>query len=162
MSDATPKVWQQAKLLNLYYQKVGLAAAGKGSCPRFTEFRAGFGLVDETDLNNPKLLNIPPNLTEVPNEFYRDLVEVEYSDGVTLCKCEIPLGAVGTPVRHNLIGVCDQDSDLVAVCTTLPDWVTPSELYRSFPAVKFPLEPEPEPEPVPDPPDSGEENEVTA
>lgn len=142
MPDAIPAVWQQAKLLNRYYDKVGLAAAGSGQCPRFTEFRAGFGLVDETDPACPVLLNIPPNMEEVPHEFYRGLVEVHYSAGVTLCKCEIPQGAVGSPVRHNIIGVYDQDSELVAVCVTLPDWVTPTEIYRAFPAVTFPREEE--------------------
>lgn len=135
-------IWQQAKLLNRYYEKVGLAAAGIGHCPRFTEFRAGFGLIDETDTAHPVLLNIPPNMIEIPNEFYRGLVEVSYSSGVTLCKCEIPESAVGSPVRHSLIGIYDQDSDLIAVCLTLPDWVTPSEIYRAFPAVTFPMEKE--------------------
>lgn len=135
------KDWQAAKLLNLYYEKVGKAAAGKGSCPQFTEFRAGFGLLDESVVP-PKLLPIPPNMTTIPDEFYRGLVEVEYSNGVTLCKCEIPQAAVGAPVRHSLIGICDQDGDLVAVCLTLPDWVTPTEIYRAFPALTFPMEEE--------------------
>lgn len=134
------KVWQQAKLLNRYYEKVGLAAVGKGVCPHFTEFRAGYGLVNDTDPANPVLEPIPPNLTEIPNEFYRGLVDSSYSDGVALCKYEIPQGAVGVPVRHNLIGVYDQDGDLVAVCQTLPDWVTPTEIYRAFPAITFPME----------------------
>ena len=142
MSDNPPAVWQQAKLLNRYYEKVGRAAAGQGSCPRFVEFRAGYGLVDESDPANPVLLPIPPNMKDVPNEFYRGLVEASYSAGVTLCKCEIPQGAVGTPVRHNIIGIYDQDSELVAVCVTLPDWVTPTEIYRAFPAMSFPVEEE--------------------
>ena len=142
MPDETPAVWQQAKLLNRYYDKVGLAAAGIGHCPRFTEVRAGFGLVNEVDPAHPELLPIPPNMEDVPNEFYRGLTEVSYSAGVTLCKCEIPQGAVGAPVRHNIIGVYDQDSELVAVCVTLPDWVTPTEVYRAFPAVTFPHEEE--------------------
>lgn len=144
MSENSPKIWQQAKLLNRYYEKVGRAAAGDGRCPRFTEFRAGYGLVIDTDPANPILAPIPPNMKEIPNEFYRGLVDISYSDGVVLCKCEIPQGAVGTPVRHNLIGVFDQDGDLVAVCQTLPDWVTPTEIYRAFPAISFPMEEEPE------------------
>lgn len=145
MSDAASGVqtaWQQAKLLNRYYEKVGRAAAGQGCCPRFVEFAAGFGCVDESDPRHPVLINIPPNMEEVPNEFYRAEVQVEYSNGVTLCKCEIPQAAVAEPVRHNLIGIFDQDGELVAVCTTLPDWVTPSEIYRAFPAITFPLEEE--------------------
>lgn len=144
MPEKSPKIWQQAKLLNRYYEKVGRAATGDGACPRFTEFRAGYGLVDDADPANPILAAIPPNMMEIPNEFYRGLVDTSYSDGVALCKCEIPQGAVGAPVRHNLIGVFDQDGDLVAVCHTLPDWVTPTEIYRAFPAVTFPIEEEEE------------------
>lgn len=142
MPDNSPKVWQRAKLLNRYYDKVGLAAAGIGRCPRFVEFRAGFGLVDEYSPSDPVLQNIPPDMKEIPNEFYRGLVDVSYSAGVALCKCEIPQGAVGSPVRHNLIGIYDDEGGLIAVCSTLPDWVTPSEVYRAFPAITFPREEE--------------------
>lgn len=146
--ELAPKVWQQAKLLNRYYEKVGMAAAGQGACPRFAEFRAGYGLVDDSDSANPILQPIPPDMEEIPLEFYRGEVEASYSDGVALCKCEIPQGAVGTPVRHNLVGVTDQDGELVAVCQTLPDWVTPTEIYRAFPAITFPIERPEEPEPT--------------
>jgi len=141
MSDtSTGIIYQRSKLLNTYYEKVGKAAAGIGACPRFTEFRAGYGLVDTTNPDSPILHEIPPNMTKVPEEFYRGLVEAEYSNGVTLCKCEIPVGAVSTPTKYNLIGIYDQDGDLVAVCTTFPDWVTPTEADRSYPALTFPLE----------------------
>lgn len=140
----SPTIWQASKLLNTYYKKVGMAAAGKGHCPRFAEFRAGFGLVDETDPAKPSLLPIPGTMTEIPNEFYRGLVETEYSNGIVLCKCEIPQGAVGEPVRHNLVGVYDEEGDLIAVCATLPDWVTPTEIYRAFPAIHFPMDSEDE------------------
>lgn len=142
MPDNSPEVWQRAKLLNRYYDKVGLAAAGIGRCPRFVEFRAGFGLVDEYSPSEPELQDIPPDMQEIPGEFYRGFVEVSYSAGVALCKCEIPQGAVGSPVRHNLIGILDDEGDLIAVCATLPDWVTPSEVYRAFPAITFPREEE--------------------
>lgn len=139
-SEGRAGVWQQARLLNLYYEKVGKSAAGLGACPQFTEFRAGYGLVDDTDPANPVLLAIPANMADIPNEFYRGLVDVAYNNGTTICKCEIPQQAVGSPVRHNLIGIYDQDSELVAVCQTLPDWVTPTEIYRAFPAITFPIE----------------------
>lgn len=140
MPDNLPKIWQQSKLLNKYYEKVGLAAAGHGKCPRFMEFSAGYGLINDADSALPVLLPIPPDMSEIPNEFYRGLAEVSYSNGVTLCKCEIPQSAVGSPVRHNLIGIFDEDGELMAVCQTLPDWVTPSEIYRAFPAITFPIE----------------------
>lgn len=145
MADTnTDKIYQRSRLLNRYYEKVGMAAAGQGACPRFTEFRAGYGLVDTSDPDNPVLLNIPANMRDVPNEFYRGMVDAEYSNGVTLCKCEIPAGAVDTPVKYNLIGIYDQDGEMVAVCTTFPDWVTPTETDRSYPALTFPLEVEEE------------------
>lgn len=140
MADASEKVWQTAKLLNRYYDKIGKAAAGIGRCPRFSEFRAGYGLVDTTNPADPILLDIPPEMTTIPEEFYRGLVEAQYSSGLLLCKCEIPANAVSSPKRHNLIGIFDEDSDLIAVCATLPDWVTPTEIYRAFPAISFPVE----------------------
>lgn len=132
--------YQQAKLLNRYYEKIGLTAAGQGSCPVFTEFHAGFGLVDESDPENPVLEAIPADMSEVPREFYVGSIEAEYSNGITLCKCEIPVGGVSEPQRYNLVGLFDQEGDLVAVCTTYPDWVTPTESDRSYPAISFPLE----------------------
>ncbi|MBQ7609105.1 MAG: hypothetical protein IJU76_14240 [Desulfovibrionaceae bacterium] len=141
---STDTIFQRSKLLNKYYEKTGKAAAGIGACPVFTEFRAGYGLVDTSDPDNPVLLTIPANMAEIPNEFYRGLVEAEYSNGVTQCKCEIPIGAVDKPRKFNMIGIFDQDSDLVAVCTTFPDWVTPTEVDRSYPALTFPLEEEDE------------------
>lgn len=133
-------VWQRARLLNRYYEKVGLAAASQGCCPHFTQFRAGFGLIEETDPAHPVLLPIPADMEEIPGEFHRGNIEVQYSNGTVLCTCQIPRGAVSEPVRHNLIGIYDQDDDLVAVCSTLPDWVTPEEIYRAYPAVTFPFE----------------------
>lgn len=140
MPDKTPKPYQQAKLLNRYYEKVGKAAAGGGNCPRFVEFRAGYGLVDDSNPEKPVLLAIPPDMETIPNSFYRGLCEPEYSNGMTVCKCEIPLGAVSEPKRYNMIGIFDQYSELVAVCTTYPDWVTPTEIDRAFPTLTFPLE----------------------
>ena len=139
MAD-TETIYQRSKLLNKYYEKVGKAAAGSGACPKFVEFRAGYGLVDETDPAHPVLLDIPANMTEVPEEFYRGMVESEYSNGSTMCKCEIPQGSVSEPKRFNLIGIFDQDSDLVAVCTSFPDWFNPTEADRSYPTLTFPLE----------------------
>ena len=133
-------VWQRAKLMNRYYDKIGMAATGQGKCPHFVEFRAGFGLIEEDSLTGPVLSDIPADMTDIPSEFYRGLVEVAYSAGALVCKCEIPQGAVGNPVRYNLIGIYDEDSELVAVCSTLPDWVTPTELYRAFPVITFPIE----------------------
>lgn len=138
MSDAN--VWQQAKLLNRYYDKIGRAATGEGCCPHLAEFRAGFGLLDETDPAHPELLAIPPDMEDIPNVFYRAKVETSYSAGTVLCKCEIPPGATAEPVRHNLIGLYDQAGELVAVCATLPDWITPNETYRAFPSIIFPYE----------------------
>ena len=139
-TDKTDVIFQRSKLLNRYYEKVAKAAAGIGHCPRFWEFGAGFGLVDQSDVAHPKLLDIPANMSEVPNEFYRAELTAEYSQGVTMCACEIPAGAVSEPVQYNLIGIYDQDNELVAVCTTFPDWVTPTEAERVMPALAYPLD----------------------
>lgn len=135
-------VWQIAKLLNRYYEKVGRAAADEGSCPKFKTFKAGFGYVNESVAAGelPILLPVPANLESVPNTFFTGAVQVSYSNGTTLVRCEIPQGGVSQPCKCNFIGVYDQDNELVAVCVSLPDWVTPSEAYRAYPAITFPLE----------------------
>lgn len=134
------KTFQMAKLLNRYYEKVGLAFCGQGACPKAVEFRAGFGLVDDTDPANPTLLNIPTDMVDVPNEFFRAFVETSYSNGNAVCKCSIPQGSVASPQRYNLVGICDQDGDLIAVCTTLPDWATPTKTQEAYASLTFPLE----------------------
>ncbi len=141
MAEANKDAWQLAILLDRYYEKVGKAAAGMGSCPKFVEFRAGYApdLMDNTAVP-PSLLPIPRDMVDIPNEFYRAEVVASYSNGVTLCKCEIPQSGVSAPVQHNIIGLFDQDGDLVAVALTLPDWVTPSEVYRAYPAITFPIQ----------------------
>lgn len=141
MAENRNNAWQLAILLDRYYEKVGKAAAGLGSCPKFMEFRAGYApdLLD-TSTVPPTLLPIPRDMTEIPNEFYRAEVVASYSNGVTLCKCEIPQSGVSAPVPHNIIGIFDQDGELDAVALTLPDWVTPSEIYRAYPAIMFPIQ----------------------
>lgn len=140
MAEASGTIYQRSKLLNKYYEKVAMAAANIGFCPRFCEFAAGYGLVDTSDPSKPVLTEIPANMTEVPNVFYRGEVVAEYSQGVTMCSCDIPIGAVTEPKQYNLIGIIDQDGDLVAVCTTYPDWVTPTEGHKSYPSLTFPLD----------------------
>jgi hypothetical protein len=133
-------IWQVSRLMNRYYDKVGMAAAGIANCPRFVSFKAGFGLISEVDPNTPVLQAIPPDMEDVPGFFYEGLCAVSYANGITTCKCEIPQGAVSAPVRMNVVGVFDQDGELVATCVMLPDWVTPNETYRAYPQLIFPVE----------------------
>lgn len=140
MSD--DNAFQRSKLTNKYYEKVAKSAAGSGVCPKFEYFMAGFGYVDRTDPDNPILLDIPATITEIPNVFYRGLVTAEYSNGQTVCCCEIPVGAVSTKTKYNLIGIFDQEDDLVAVCSILPDWITPTESDKTYPTLTFPIETE--------------------
>lgn len=132
-------VWQLSRLTNRYYDKIGMSAAGLTQCPRFVTFKMGYGLIDETDPANPVLQAIPGDISDVPNFFYAGLCDVSYANGLTTCKCEIPQGAVSAPTRFNVVGVFDQGDDLLAVCVTLPDWVTPTEIYRAYPQITFPV-----------------------
>jgi hypothetical protein len=138
MSD----VFQVSKLLNRYYEKVGKAAAGTGQCPRFATFEAGYGFIDEDvpDGETPEILNVPADQETVPGVVYSGDIEAAYSNGSTIAKCVIPVGAVSTPKKLNVFGVYDQDGDLVAVSVTLPDWLTPTEAYTGYPTVNFPME----------------------
>lgn len=136
------EIYQRSKLLNRYYEKVGRAFAGVGSCPRAVTFSAGYGLVNEAVADGalPELLNIPADIEDVTNVFYTGSVTAAYSNGATVCNCEIPKGAVSNAVKCNMIGIYDNDGELIAVCTTLPDWVTPTEGYKFLPTITFPVE----------------------
>lgn len=138
--------WQQAKLLNRYYRRVGMAAAGQGACPRFETFKAGYDPDFEGPVEDgrPVLNDIPMTLKEVKNPFYEGTVAVDWSEGAVLCVCEIPKGAVSVPQKFNVVGVYDQDGGLVAAAATLTDWLTPDELDRSYLSVTFPMEDEEE------------------
>lgn len=141
--NTTPErdiVFQRSKLLNAFYVKTAMCAAGQRSGPTFSTFRAGYGLVDETDPLAPVMLDIPANMQDIPNVFYDGTLVSEYSDGVVLCSCEIPAGSVSTPKKYSVLGIYDQDGDLVTVCTKLPDWFSPNESDRCSASLTFPLE----------------------
>ena len=142
--ENTAITWQQAKLLNAYYRKVGLTAAGKGDgCPTFSTFRAGYNAAlvgPDTNDGVPTVADIPMKLAEIENVFHRGVVQSDFSDDTALCVCEIPKGAVSEPVRFNVIGIYDQSDTLVAAACTLTDWLTPEELDRSYLSITFPME----------------------
>lgn len=145
--QASPSPWQQAKLLNRYYRRVGMAAAGEDSCPRFVTFKAGYDPAlegPEDESGRPTLNDVSMKMRDIPNPFYEGTVAVDWSEGATLCVAEIPKGAVPEPTKFNLIGIYDQDGGLVAAAATLTDWLTPDELDRSYLSVTFPMEDEDE------------------
>jgi hypothetical protein len=131
--------WLRAKILNRYYDKVGNVAAGAGACPVITTFGVGYGLVDESG-DTPVLAAIPPDLAAVPAEFHVGAPVVAYSNGNLVSQCIVPQGSVGSPVKGNVVGLYDQAGDLVAVCTTYPDWITPDEDFRVNITMSFPVE----------------------
>jgi hypothetical protein len=136
--------WESSILLNRYYEKVGRAAAGIGACPRLTTFKAGLGYIDENvpEGESPTVLPIPYDLGEVPGVFYEGAIEASYADGSTVCKCTIPAGGVSDPKKCSVFGLYDQDDELVAVCVSLPDWVSPSDQYTAYPSINFPIQTE--------------------
>ena len=132
--------WQSSKILNTYYEKVARAAAGIGSCPVITSFKAGFGYVDETDPAAPFIEELPGGIDSVPAVFYEGGATAQYSNGIVAVVCQIPLGAVSEPTRFSVVGIYDQDDELIAISVTLPDWITPNETYDIYPTLTFPLE----------------------
>ena len=146
-ASPTNSAWQQAKLLNAYYRKVGRAAVGQGACPHFETFQAGYDpeLVGPPDeQGRPTVADIPMKLAEVKNPFYLGTVDSAFSEDTALCVCEIPKGAASEPVQFNVVGLYDQDGELVAAAATLVDWLTPDELDRTYLSVTFPIEDEEE------------------
>lgn len=138
MSD----IFQISKLLNKYYEKVGQANAGSGDCPIFTRFEAGYGYIDEDveDGETPIIETVPADITDIPSVVYSGDIEAEYSNGSTVAKCVVPVGAVSTSQKVNVYGVYDQEDDLVAISVTLPDWITPTESHTAYPTITFPME----------------------
>jgi hypothetical protein len=137
-------VWQRAILLDKYYEKVGLAAIGEGGCPRFVSFEAGYGLLDYSAVVEPDDLPviepIPRDMASVPGSFFSGAITGEYAAGKLTLSGVIPAGGVSTPQLCSLVGIFDQDGDLVAMCASLPDWVAPNEIYKTYPIITLPME----------------------
>lgn len=135
-------IFQVSKVLNKFYEKAGKATAGNGSWPVFTTFEAGYGFINENvpDGELPIILAVPKDQQDIPNSFFTGNIEANYSNGTTIAKCTIPSGSVSSPKKCSVIGVRDQDGDLVAVSVVLPDWVSPTEVYTTFPTITFPME----------------------
>ena len=129
--------WKHAKIQPVLYHRFGQALANIGSCPRVHGFVAGYGLIDET-VSPPELQKIEDSLQEIPNILYSGTPECEFSDNRTLCKCTIPEGAVSEPVKCTMIGLLDVDGALLAVCTFLPEWITPEKRYENYVYINFP------------------------
>jgi hypothetical protein len=135
------KIFQSAIILDRFYEKVGRAAAGIGQCPRIIKFKAGYGYLNESvpEGKPPEILSVPYDLEEVPEPFYTGSVDAQFSNGSTLVKCTIPEGGIATSKRCSVIGLYDQDEELVAMCVALPDWVKPSQEYTVYPSINFPI-----------------------
>ncbi len=130
--------WFQARILDRFYDKIGQKAAGSGQCPEIVKFEVGFGLVDEAT-TPPSLLPIPADTSVTPGKFFDGVPTVSYANGQITCVCVIPEARVAAPQKGNLYTLLDQDDEIVAVCTLLPDWITPDEEFTQNVILSFPV-----------------------
>jgi hypothetical protein len=129
--------WKRAEIQTRLYDKIGQSLTGVGPCPRVASFAAGYGHIDETT-NPPTLESLPLSASEVPGFITSGIPEASMSDGRALFVCAIPEDAVSAPQKCNIIGLYDQDDELVALASFLPEWLAPGKRYENFVYITFP------------------------
>jgi len=136
MSDVVTE-WKRTAILPLFYWKMARSFCDLLPCPRIKKFKLGFGYVDESG-TTPVFLPIPDDLADIPEAFFEGVPEAAASEGRALFSCVVPTGSVAAPTRCSMLGLYDQDGDLVAVGQFLPDWITPDESNIFRPLIDFP------------------------
>jgi hypothetical protein len=129
--------WKRAEIQTRLYEKIGQSLVGTGPCPRIVSFKAGYGLVDETT-SPPTLEPLPLSATDVPGLIVSGTPDASMSEGRSLFICAIPEDAVSGPQKCSIIGLYDQDDDLVALASFLPEWLSPGKRYENFVYITFP------------------------
>ena len=134
--------WIKTTTMDWFFERVGLAAIGTGSCAQIASFKIGYGWVDESG-STPILMDLTGAETAIPGEFYEGTVvggqlAITYSGGVLLCACTVPEGALSEAHKASVIGLYDQDGELLAAAVFYPDWMTPDEEYRLNVNINFP------------------------
>lgn len=133
-----PEAWKRAEIQTRLYEKIGRSLVGVGPCPRITRFAAGYGLVDEST-DPPTLTELPLAAEDVPAVIFSGAPVASMSDGRALFLCAIPEDAVAEPAKCTVIGLYDQDDELVALASFLPEWLTPGKRYENLVYITFPV-----------------------
>ena len=129
--------WKKAKILPKLYERVGKSLAGLEGCPKITHFKIGYGFIDETK-NPPILKNLPDDMTDIPNVIYEGTTENDFSDNKSLFKCVIPETAVAEPTKATVIGLFEDNGNLLAAVSFLPEWLYPEKTYEDYVYIVFP------------------------
>lgn len=134
--------WIKTTAMDLFFNRIGAAAQGTGSCAQFVTFKVGYGWVDESG-ETPDLTELTGTELDIPAEFFVGSVAggemvVSYSGGIILCQCVIAEDSLVEPEKASVIGIFDQDDGLVAAAVFYPDWVLPEEEYRLNVYLNFP------------------------
>lgn len=134
--------YKRSSLLTKFYDRVAGAISGTEPCVKFAQFGFGHGFVDEATLDPetglPTLLPIPPDLTALPGEFFTGVPQMQKADGRVLVRCYFPVDSVVQPQKFSLIGLYDEQGNLLCVMQNLPDWLTPSDEHTAFGYLDFP------------------------
>lgn len=134
--------WIKTTTMDWFFTRIGQAAIGTGSCAVITSFKVGYGWVDESGAE-PVLADLDGTQTDVPGAFFTGTVAdgdmiVGYSGGVLLSQCTIATGELIEAQKASVIGLYDQDDELLAAAVFYPDWVTPDEDYKINVHMNFP------------------------
>lgn len=134
--------YKRSTLLTAFYDRIAGALSGTEPCVKIAEFRFGHGFVDEATLDPetglPTLLPIPSDLSALPGEFFTGIPQMQKSDGRVLVRCHFPAGSVAQPHKFSLIGLYDEQGNLLCVMQDLPDWLTPSDEHTAYGYLDFP------------------------
>lgn len=140
MSEAVAVMeWKRTTILPRLYWKLARAFCDQLPCPRIRAFRLGYGYIDDSGAT-PQIQTIPDDLADIPAVFFAGTPESAASDGRALFSCVVPEGAVAVPTRCSMLGLYDQDDELVAVAQFLPAWINPDEANTYRPFIDFPTE----------------------
>lgn len=134
--------WIKSVTMDLFFDMIGQAAVGNGSCAVVTSFKLGYGWVDETG-DTPVLSDLTGTETDIPGIIFTgtkldgDMI-VNYSGGVLMCQCIVDQGSISQPEKVSCIGIYDQENNIMAAAVFYPDWITPDEEYRINVYLNFP------------------------
>lgn len=121
--------WKKALLLPRFYERSALSASGIQPVLKFAKFGLGYGYINEST-SPPTPEEIPDNLSKIPNEFYTGTFTSDdfvYNNGLLMMRCQMPRGSISEPKQYSMVGIYDEQDNLLAVSVTVSSWVSPDE-----------------------------------
>lgn len=139
------EAWKGARLLPRFYERSAMGAAGIQPPFKFGRFGMGYGYIDDST-NPPTLEPIPDDLSVIPNEFYSGTFSADdfvYNNGLLMMRCHMPRGGISESKQYSVIGIYDEQDNLLAASVTLPSWVSSDEAIGINVYINYLVEAEP-------------------